>query len=334
MSHVNDEGITVNLHSTEEPEETPTGGEPEKETSAQSQDVVEVEKEQAVSDAPIRADAGPAPAEEAEPDVFALKQAIDTAKTPEEKAAAQKAWNYAWMKQRQENQELKERLAYLKGKAESETKRDSQDEVTPDRKAAPALPELQLPPKPQRGEYLDVEGYEDSEAYEVALARWGGMCAIAEENHKGQIKQYQTAQTEAQTKQTEWEENGESKYPGFRKKIDQVLKPMFTAAPQEKSIPLSVAISESDKTHDLTIYLANNPKEVERLLSLSPASAAREVGKLEMRLEKAKPRTTTAAPAPITPIGGATAPEDDSGLPDNDFFAKEKRRIAETGRYY
>ena len=330
MSHVNDEGITVNIHV--DPDETPTGGESEDKSPAPIE-TEKVETQASAEDIVVQpADVeGPAPSDE-ENDILALQAAIDSAKTPEAKAAAQKKWNYAWMKQRQENQELKERLAYLKGKAEAQAK-EMQPEPTEQTQRQAALPEIQLPPKPNRSDYLDAEGYEDSDQYEAALARWGGQCAIAEEHHRAEIERVKNAQSVEQEKQKTWEQEGEKQYPGFKQKIEQVLRPMFENAPRDVSIPLSVAISESEKTHDLTMYLANNPKEVERLLSLSPVSAAREVGKLEVRLQKPKATTKSAAPAPITPVSGAT-PDDDTGLSDDEYFAKEKKRIAETGRYY
>ncbi len=56
--------------------------------------------------------------------------------------------------------------------------------------------------------------------------------------------------------------------------------------------------------------LAKNPAEFERINSLPPIAAARELGKLEYRLTssasddtKPEPKKTTKAPAPISPVG-------------------------------
>jgi len=83
---------------------------------------------------------------------------------------------------------------------------------------------------------------------------------------------------------------------------------------------------ESEMGPQLAYHLAKNPKEAERLSSLSPTRVIAELGKLEARLESAKPkeapkgepapqntRQVSRAPAPVSPLSGesATAVEKD-----------------------
>lgn len=78
-------------------------------------------------------------------------------------------------------------------------------------------------------------------------------------------------------------------------------------------IPLSQAIQtsiiESEVGPQITYELAKNRKELERIASLNPLAAAREIGKIEAKLllqssEEKKPETkkTTKAPQPIAPV--------------------------------
>lgn len=63
-----------------------------------------------------------------------------------------------------------------------------------------------------------------------------------------------------------------------------------------------MAILESDISADLLNHLYKNPDEAIRIAKLSEYGQAKEIGKLEITLEK--PAKLTKAPAPITPIDG------------------------------
>lgn len=69
---------------------------------------------------------------------------------------------------------------------------------------------------------------------------------------------------------------------------------------------MAAIIMDSEIGPDLAYHLGHNPKEAARLANLSGSQLAREFGKLEARLETAKPAPKL-APQPISPITGKSA---------------------------
>jgi signal recognition particle GTPase len=88
---------------------------------------------------------------------------------------------------------------------------------------------------------------------------------------------------------------------------------------------LAGALIESDIAPQLMAYMADNPDEVERIVALSPARQAVELGKLEVKLSAAKPKTTN-APAPITPVGSRGKPSSSALPSDEDDIATWMRK--------
>ena len=66
-------------------------------------------------------------------------------------------------------------------------------------------------------------------------------------------------------------------------------------------------ILECDSPHDVVYYLGKNPDEGRRLSAMNPVAAARELGKIEARLSAPRPKTTTSAPDPISPVRGTAS---------------------------
>lgn len=85
------------------------------------------------------------------------------------------------------------------------------------------------------------------------------------------------------------------------------------------------ALIESDIAAQLMAHMASDPDEVERIAALSPARQAVEIGKLEVKLSAAKPKTTN-APAPITPVGTRGKPSTSSLPSDEDDIATWMRK--------
>jgi hypothetical protein len=94
------------------------------------------------------------------------------------------------------------------------------------------------------------------------------------------------------------------------------------------------AILQSDVGPALIYELAKNRKEAERIAALSPGMAAREIGKLEAKLEakasdqkNPEPKNTiTKAPKPIEPVGGGKGAVTKS-LDDPDLSFAEYERM-------
>lgn len=71
------------------------------------------------------------------------------------------------------------------------------------------------------------------------------------------------------------------------------------------SQPMADAILESENAGEVAYYLGSHPKEATRISSMrSPMRQAAEIGKIEQKLSTPKPKRTTKAPPPITPLKG------------------------------
>jgi hypothetical protein len=77
-------------------------------------------------------------------------------------------------------------------------------------------------------------------------------------------------------------------------------------------------------------YLVNNPKEAERIATLSPARQAAELGKIEAKFPSAvKDVAVSKAPAPIKPIGShGSASKTPEQMTDKEFADWRKKQIA------
>ena len=86
------------------------------------------------------------------------------------------------------------------------------------------------------------------------------------------------------------------------------------------------AVTSMDAGHKVLHHLGQNPDEAERLLSLPPLRMALELARLESKVGQAKPAPVSNAPAPITPIGGKSAPVEPEEFGSTaDYIAWRKR---------
>ena len=149
-------------------------------------------------------------------------------------------------------------------------------------------------------------------------------------------KEFQSKQRDESQKQyvdrlsTEWEAKvakAEDKYDDWDEKVGELK-----LDPRQPAIQ---AIMESDVGADILHYLRSNLEEAKRIDKLSPASAIREIGKLEAKLSSTpeKPKAPSRAPAPISPLTG-TAPVSSSEPSEQDDTATwiKKRQRAVHGK--
>lgn len=149
--------------------------------------------------------------------------------------------------------------------------------------------------------------FDSYEEFLEAKAAFSGSHA-AEERIK--VREQESADkrtTETRNKTlTEFQKKVSEKYPDIEERLENIADIVIHAGALE-------AIADSDVGPDILNHLADNPKECERIASLSPIAAIREIGRIEAKLE-AKPepkKTASKAPAPITP-GGGDSPSDDT----------------------
>ena len=88
---------------------------------------------------------------------------------------------------------------------------------------------------------------------------------------------------------------------------------------------MAEVIGESDVAADMFYHLGKNPVELERISLLDPIHMAREIGRLEVSLNKPKPRTTQ-APPPIKPLDDASSQPVDVSKMSMDEYAQYRNK--------
>jgi len=161
--------------------------------------------------------------------------------------------------------------------------------------------------EPKRADYEDYESY--LEAKTEFTARTATSKTLAKNQKDSDTK---TANEATQTKITKFQAKLHEKYPNIEQKLEEI-------GDLELPEGVGIAIAESEFGPDIVNYLADNIKEGERISTLTPSAALREIGRLEAKFDVKKPPTTqpSAAPTPINPIKGASN-ANPSGEPSHD----------------
>ena len=164
--------------------------------------------------------------------------------------------------------------------------------------------------KPTMAQFANVEDYVE------AVADW-------KLNQRDQGSKQQQAEVAQRTvyEKTEGIYAQAAKLPGFdRESFDEL--PLTPTVAQ--------AIIESDEAPRLMAYLASNPKEVDRIASLSPARQAAELGKIEAKFPSTKTEAQVSkAPPPIKPIGShGSANKTPDQMTDKEFADWRRKQIA------
>jgi len=197
-------------------------------------------------------------------------------------------------------------------KKEVEAYYQGRESVAP---VAPKAPEAPVVEKtPVRDDYPDYESFVE------AKAAHAGKVAAREErvNAERQAKAEAEHKTRTEKIQT-FQSKVAEKYPDLNERLEPIAHVVMPDGVAE-------ALAESAVGPDILNHFAENTKDFERLASLSPSAALREIGKLEARFESATPaapataaaptastqaapvatpvRKPSSAPAPVKPVGG------------------------------
>lgn len=152
-----------------------------------------------------------------------------------------------------------------------------------EREQAAKLADIQKPKeKPVAEQFQSVEDYAEALAYHKAeeLVRQ---------------KQLQQQQMETIRNYEDREEEASERYPDFKQVVynDQLAI----------SEVMADTIRGSDIGPDIAYYLGSNPDQAKRIFGLPAHLQAKEIGKIEAKLESNPPaRKTSNAPAPINPV--------------------------------
>jgi hypothetical protein len=172
-----------------------------------------------------------------------------------------------------------------------------------------------------------ASNYETHEEYVEAVSDWKVRQLLKENEQKQKESELkQEYQKQVSTYETRVEEFVQT-HEDFYEAIDGVSDVRLPIAVQE-------AILTSDVGPAIAYELAKNRKEFVRICSLTSTQAAREIGKIEARLEKASEpkeekkifKKPTQAPTPIKPLGAKSTANSSEFSEDMDFQAYKKWR--------
>lgn len=176
-----------------------------------------------------------------------------------------------------------------------------------------------------------LENFRDYDEYQAALMAYHSMKAVDERDrqrlmHEAEIDARRAAEAR-QMQAYEAARNWEAQKAEARTKY-----PDFEAVALDNSVPISdelaAAIKQSDVAADVAYFLGKNPAQAKFISALAPIEMARAVGYLEASVSAPKPKTVSAAPAPIKPVQSKA-----SAIPDPDSLDNEQwRKLRNSGK--
>lgn len=256
----------------------------------------------------------PAPAKDAE----VVVESADPDATPAEKEAVQQQ---AEPDPKEKKQAVNQRFSELskardEAKAQAETDRRARElaekrvQELEAKLAPPAQAETGDPgPEPQRTQFTDP--FE----YAKALAQYSAEKALHERDLKDEQDRVAAEQAKVQKTFIDRQTALKAERPDYESVI--------AASTVMVSEEIRVAILDSNVGPQLLLYLAENPTVAQELNAMKMGPALRKFGKIEASLEKAKAAPAkgaeavepvaaateiSRAPAPISPLRGASAP--------------------------
>jgi uncharacterized protein YozE (UPF0346 family) len=184
--------------------------------------------------------------------------------------------------------------------------------------------------KVEAGGKPSADDFESHEAYVEALTDW----KIEQREAKKEQAQKQEQAKSAYQKQID-EHN--KRVVEFQKEASDYKEVVQDFIEEHGDIKFSLALEESIISSEngpaLVYELLKNKEELDRINSLHPLVAAREIGKLEARLAKAsessekKEIKTTKAPKPLTPVGTKSSGAGKKSIFDPDLSQREYEAI-------
>lgn len=180
-------------------------------------------------------------------------------------------------------------------------------------------------PKPTPDKFNDYADYVE------ALTEWKAEQKVTEALSKRDQQQAERAQ---QTAQQAKAQTFAERQQAARTAIPDYDEVMSAAADVRIAPHVHEALLDSKHGPAIAYHLAKNPDEAERLSTLPPLAAARELGRLEASLAKSAPpqgaaapalKPVSKAPAPIKPIGAGTTTNQDPARMSMDEYAKWRK---------
>lgn len=242
---------------------------------------------------------GTAPANADAAAIAAATPAEQATSTGEAKPDADKA-----QEQEKKPDPLKAELSYLRRELRRQERAREQLMTRMLETQGRAAPE-QAPKPPKMQDFATVEEYLDArDVYNEA--RRGGERNKADQPARtpnADATEYQQAVAAARE---DLSSTGSEKYPDFEEVVfDDGVK--ISPAMRDAIF----ALDDVGIQADVAYHLGKNPKEALRISKLPPLRQIAEIGKLELKVQTTPPKRPSAAPAPVSPVGGGKTSTDD-----------------------
>lgn len=151
--------------------------------------------------------------------------------------------------------------------------------------------------------------FDSDEAYEAALTDYvhktSAQSARQAELEAAQRVRLEDQQRAAQQRQQDYNARAAKEADRYEGYWDAVNDPAFSAIVTSMDPQVVALVQESDKSTGLGYYLATNLEVADQIANMPVATAARELLKIEVGLEKPESKKISDAPPPVEPIGSS-----------------------------
>jgi len=223
--------------------------------------------------------------------------------------------------------EAERRESYWRGRAEGSTAQGGGERAPASPAPAPSGPPKPPDPSDYEQGIYDPNYINDHDEYLIAAAEFRfnrGSDAARERNREREVHDNFIKRMNEAAKDDPL--------------IDEMMNdPDFFPSNRPEVTPVVSIIKESDMAPKILSHLYTHRDELERILRLTPILAAREIGKLEIKISGtpgSQPKKVSQAPKPVKPVGdgggGPVSPDDDDGQSTEDFM--RRRNTKQYGR--
>lgn len=195
--------------------------------------------------------------------------------------------------------------------------------------AAPQAPQPPDPSKYPGGEWDPAyqqardAHLRDAAAHEAEMRVWRRMqqAALAEQQRRVQVD-FQAKAATFQERQAKFAEQIEDYQEAAQAALDTLGQNRAVAD------TIADAIADSDAAPEVLYFLGKNPAEARALAQMTPAAAARHIGRIEARIEREREaaKAATTAPAPPQTVRGSGRNAPDPNRMTMDEYADHYRK--------
>lgn len=234
----------------------------------------------------------PAEEPEAEPEEAEEAAEGEEAKGEEQEEPEQEAGE---SEESEEEKPRRRRRRSRRDRALAELRREN-EEI---RRQLEEMRQSRRPAEPREQDFPDYSDY--LRARDEFSREQGRREASAEAEKQREAAERQRAQTAMQERARKFTEDGQAKYGDF-------FQVALNSDNFDPSPEVAQVILDSDRAVDVAYYIGKHPDVAERLEAMTPTQAAREIGRIEARLDQPTPKKPPAAPNPVKPVGSGNEP--------------------------